>query len=569
MISTKVASFCVFSLLYFCRTGISSPTTWQRASTRPKQPSYLGEDTTVDDAERVIRAGESMTQLLDTKKDIVLVIGNTGAGKTTITKFLTEFEKLEAYNAVDRILIRDTDQKISVDSTMVSKTIYPELFIDQTTGTAFYDLPGFSDTRNTSIELANAVLMKKVADHAQKVKLLFIVNYSSLRTGETRTDLKAFIEQSVELVKNPGKFKNGIALVATKVEGAKRRESIIQGIASYLTDARADLEEIFHDSKKRKAGQDLIDAFLSKDGSGNYNRISFFKQPIRTGPLNQFPEIRSQRTHMASVLESNIQYVASSPNDFGLTVSPAAKLVAAKLAERINERITMTMASLGNRLASNLEEKIRTSTWSSVGVLMKMPKVLENMLTTLTSTTTLQAFTETLKTIVSHLQMGQSTTEELAILKQRETTLKFLAEISGSTFPASILDWSQSIQISIKSFGVAVSKKVADFGTDMERKISAITQQVSSNFLKKLNSTGTAQQKQQILEKFNAGVKNAKDNLLRAKTVNGFIRQVKQHVGILDKEVLTTSLGELTTDINFDDTLPFKILNWMGPFEKL
>ncbi|CAG7732786.1 unnamed protein product [Allacma fusca] len=526
-------------------------------------------DAIVDETERLIVAGESITQLDDTKRDIVLMIGNTGAGKTTITKFLTEVGKLESYDTGDRYLIRDTDQKISVGSTMVSKTIFPELFVDGATGTAFYDLPGFSDTRSTSIEIANAVFMKKVADHAHRVKLLFVVNYGSLRTGETRTDLKTFLEQAVDLVKSPAKFKSAIAIVATKVEVRRNRDQIIRGIASYLLTARANLEEVFHDVNKRRAAQDLIDAFLSKDGSGKYNRISYFKQPDNVGPLTRFPEVMSQKAHIETVLYRNTQFLAKSPEDFGFSVSSGAKLVITKLAERLNDRTTVTMATLGNRLASQLSTKVQTSNWSSLGSLIEEPKKLGEMAQSLASTKSLEAFKESLNKIIVHLKLTDVMADELKDLERKYSILKFLAQISGSTFSASILDWSQPIQISVSSFAASVSQKLANFGMEMESKVSAITQQINTNFVKKLQSFANAKEKQQLYLTFSNALKTAYDRLLSANSVNSFIQQVKNQMNILDKEVPTTTLEQLTKDINFDKSLPFKLLMWASPFEAL
>ncbi|CAG7831494.1 unnamed protein product, partial [Allacma fusca] len=106
-------------------------------------PRSYEDEKIIDDIMDLLSKGDDHITLSPQYTDLVLVVGNTGAGKTTITKFLTtDNSKLVSYKSGHRFLIKDTDGHISTDSTIVSKTIFPQLLIDSETSTAFYDLPG-------------------------------------------------------------------------------------------------------------------------------------------------------------------------------------------------------------------------------------------------------------------------------------------------------------------------------------------------------------------------------------------------------------------------------------------
>ncbi|CAG7826325.1 unnamed protein product, partial [Allacma fusca] len=133
------------------------------------------------------------------------------------TKNRIEVETLEEKNLVEETLrlIDEGDRRIPFDPNLKDVILVVGNTGAETNDT-FYDLPGFADTRNASVEIANAWFMKRVADNSERVKLLFIVNYGSVLSGTTRTGFKTFLQQAAKLVKTPAKFKSAISLVATK-----------------------------------------------------------------------------------------------------------------------------------------------------------------------------------------------------------------------------------------------------------------------------------------------------------------------------------------------------------------
>ena len=110
-----------------------------------KGDSHLTDDQTdllVQDTIRLLKLGDENIVLLEEYKDLVLVIGNTGTGKSTFTKFLTtDGSKLVSYFTPGGFLIRDEEGEIS-NSTLISHSLLPQLMIHNQTNTAFYDMPG-------------------------------------------------------------------------------------------------------------------------------------------------------------------------------------------------------------------------------------------------------------------------------------------------------------------------------------------------------------------------------------------------------------------------------------------
>ncbi|GIY39028.1 uncharacterized protein CEXT_80041 [Caerostris extrusa] len=100
-------------------------------------------------------------------------MGNTGGGKSTFTQWIAgDNSKLIA-----REVQKDTGEYLIDDynrignTTLKSKTIFPDLVVDPATNTAYYDCPGFSDTRSTSNDIATTYFIKKSSTIAKALKL--------------------------------------------------------------------------------------------------------------------------------------------------------------------------------------------------------------------------------------------------------------------------------------------------------------------------------------------------------------------------------------------------------------
>eukprot|EP00540_Astrosyne_radiata_P020123 CAMPEP_0116836422 /NCGR_PEP_ID=MMETSP0418-20121206/8088_1 /TAXON_ID=1158023 /ORGANISM="Astrosyne radiata, Strain 13vi08-1A" /LENGTH=572 /DNA_ID=CAMNT_0004466191 /DNA_START=1057 /DNA_END=2775 /DNA_ORIENTATION=+ len=133
-------------------------------------------------------------------KDIVALLGHTGAGKSTLTNYLMGCEMaLEELNEAEhffekvRIVLKPLPDggnceksftEIGYDS-VVSKTFMPKVVPDVGVGNEFMtyvDFPGFADSRGTEINLSNAVNIRAIMQYAKSARIVMLVSLDSIKT---------------------------------------------------------------------------------------------------------------------------------------------------------------------------------------------------------------------------------------------------------------------------------------------------------------------------------------------------------------------------------------------------
>ncbi|XP_014270227.1 uncharacterized protein [Halyomorpha halys] len=307
------------------------------------------------------------------KEDIVLLLGNTGSGKSTLTQYISGYAHTlisqEVEEGTGEYVIVDTHKKISSKSTIVSQTIYPELINDAKTKTLYYDCPGFNDTRSATNEIAATYLIKKVIDSTRSVKMVFVVSHHSVSRGADRQDLILMLQHATDFIKQIEKYKNSIALVVTKVEnryvGNKivSDEKVIRAIGHYLEQAKRDIDQqpemVSPDSKEKVLS--LLDVFLSKGRNEHYTRIGIFRKPNKAGLLSDKQLMKEGIIPLQNLITKSIRYVEVSDKDFGYTVSAKSKIHINGLVEEINKTIVKEIVNMGKEVEKfciGQEEKV-------------------------------------------------------------------------------------------------------------------------------------------------------------------------------------------------------------------
>lgn len=119
-------------------------------------------------------------------KDLILIIGKTQTGKSTLINALlgVHFEEQE-----DETLAAVPPESIiapvgSKQGGGVSCTKWPALYVSSTSNTGFLDTQGFFDMRgDREANIASSILMEMAINQAKSVKVVCLIKYSSIKDG--------------------------------------------------------------------------------------------------------------------------------------------------------------------------------------------------------------------------------------------------------------------------------------------------------------------------------------------------------------------------------------------------
>jgi GTPase SAR1 family protein len=149
-----------------------------------------------------ITYGQFRAQKLAGKEGII-IIGNTGAGKSTLVNYLygcqmqnakvqdllQEDPTLKRGDFLKKKVIRvhpdsPVEEVMRIGHTKKSMTFMPDIIQDRKISQiAYCDCPGFLDSRGAEINIANAVNIKNTLSEANQIKVLILINSESLTDG--------------------------------------------------------------------------------------------------------------------------------------------------------------------------------------------------------------------------------------------------------------------------------------------------------------------------------------------------------------------------------------------------
>ena len=169
-----------------------------RTLANPERPLTL--DESIELLTTCIAYGRERAKKLN-GKEAIIVIGNTGAGKSTLVNYLSGCTMrlqspeelpgdLDLLDDIVSVLPRsqggNLDEIMPIGHTKTSKTFMPQIESDPEKKNTYCDCPGFLDNRGAEINIANAVNIKAALIGAQNVRIVILINYFSLKADRGR-----------------------------------------------------------------------------------------------------------------------------------------------------------------------------------------------------------------------------------------------------------------------------------------------------------------------------------------------------------------------------------------------
>lgn len=298
-----------------------------------------------------LSTGEKSIEFNDNYKNVTLILGNSGEGKTSLALLITG-------DINDLIAVKVSPGKYRIDHTKigseatVSKTKLPELMVYEESNVV-YDCPGFNDAGNIMQDIGTSYFIRKVLDESDYVKLVLVASEESV--DGSRLEFSNLLNHVTDMFKDVVHFCESIALVVTKVKNLKEDDVLIDDhelIEGFAGSLRKRLSEVDRTGsyRNRQSAVRVMQCLLKKT-NGIYDKIGIFRVPAKEGPLGQSPLLISGKAYIREVIEDKLTFASIDMSTINYTVSSNTQITLTKLVKQFNDDILERINQATNHLA--------------------------------------------------------------------------------------------------------------------------------------------------------------------------------------------------------------------------
>lgn len=221
--------------------------------------------------------------------EAIIVIGDTGVGKSTIMAFLSGAEMTVRYDGL-RPILDCSNAQIKIGHEKFSETSVPNKIVIE--NLAFYDCPGFKDNKGEEYEISNSFFVQRLLDIYPKVKIVIMIDESHI--SEARADkLPKLTKNLLKSFKTFEDIKEGVILIINRAERDLSISDYHREIRK-LCDLKNERGYLFEPEEQ------TFLRYLMEN-----NRIVLFKQPRKEDKNKKFIPGESEKSIMRTIKGSS------------------------------------------------------------------------------------------------------------------------------------------------------------------------------------------------------------------------------------------------------------------------